>query len=294
MNSTDVILVTGADGLLGRRVVEYASKYSKICAVVHAQPKKPILDVDYLVVDLSKDWNPDVLPKKVSSIIHLAQSSNFRDFPDSALDVFGVNVATTARLLDYARKADVQSFVYASSGGVYGNGSEAFKENAPIVPPGQLGYYLGSKACGEILVQSYASIFQVVILRPFFMYGPGQNRSMLIPRLMDSVATGKHVTLQGTHGLRINPVHVDDAAQAVLAALKLKASATFNIAGPDVISIREICEGMGEYLKTSPKFIQQDGFANDLIADISAMKSELFSPERSLMNCFSEINLPPK
>jgi hypothetical protein len=61
-----------------------------------------------------------------------------------------------------------------------------------------------------------------------------------------------------------------------------------------VISIREICEGMGEYLKTSPKFIQQDGFANDLIADISAMKSELFSPERSLMNCFSEINLPPK
>lgn len=294
MNSTGVILVTGADGLLGRRVVEYASKYSKICAVVHAQPKKPILDVDYLVVDLSKDWNPDVLPKKLSSIIHLAQSSNFRDFPDSALDVFGVNVATTARLLDYARKADVQSFVYASSGGVYGNGSEAFKENAPIVPPGQLGYYLGSKACGEILVQSYASIFQVVILRPFFMYGPGQNRSMLIPRLMDSVATGKHVTLQGTHGLRINPVHVDDAAQAVLAALKLKASATFNIAGPDVISIREICEGMGEYLKTSPKFIQQDGFANDLIADISAMKSELFSPERSLMNCFFEINLPPK
>lgn len=289
MNSTGVILVTGADGLLGRRVVEYASKYSKICAVVHAQPKKPILDVDYLVVDLSKDWNPDVLPKKVSSIIHLAQSSNFRDFPDSALDVFGVNVATTARLLDYARKADVQSFVYASSGGVYGNGSEAFKENASIVPPGQLGYYLGSKACGEILVQSYASIFQVVILRPFFMYGPGQNRSMLIPRLMDSVATGKHVTLQGTHGLRINPVHVDDAAQAVLAALKLKASATFNIAGPDVISIREICEGMGDYLKISPKFIQQDGFANDLIADISVMSEQLHRPDRQLLKNLEEI-----
>jgi nucleoside-diphosphate-sugar epimerase len=289
MSIRDVVLVTGADGLLGRRVTEYLHKCSKVYALVHSEPKMPVPEVDYIVNDFSVDLNRQLLPHKVDSIIHLAQSSNFRDFPNSALDVFQVNVASTAQMLDYARSISVKNFIYTSSGGVYGNGSEAFKENAPIVPPGQLGYYLGSKACGEILVQSYASIFKVVILRPFFMYGPGQNRSMLIPRLMESVATGRPITLQGDDGLRINPVHVDDAAKSLIAGIEINESSTFNIAGPDVLSIREICEAMGKYLGRSPEFVNQPGHASDLIADISAMTEKLFTPRIKLFDSFAQL-----
>jgi nucleoside-diphosphate-sugar epimerase len=88
------------------------------------------------------------------------------------------------------KKSGVGSFIYTSSGGIYGNGNEPFLENTPIVPFGDLGYYLGSKACGEILVQSYANIFQVNVVRPFFLYGPTQKRDMLIPRLFDNIAKG--------------------------------------------------------------------------------------------------------
>lgn len=285
-----IVLVTGSDGLLGRsssfRLVQAGHT---VFGLTHSAAKKPISGVIYQTVDFSLEWSPESLPPQVDAIIHLAQSANFRDFPASALDVFRVNIQSTAHLLDYARHVGVKQFIYASSGGVYGNGAQAFDENAPIVPHGQLGNYLGSKACGEILVQSYASVFQVVVLRPFFIYGPGQDRTMLIPRLMDFVASGRPISLKGDDGIRINPIHVEDASAAVAAALSLQASATFNIAGPEVLTIRSICEGMGELLDRKPCFEPQPGQPNDLIADISAMRERLYVPQRHLMDLLADV-----
>lgn len=284
------VLITGASGLLGRSLsLRLVDAGFAVTALVHTAVKQPIDGVEYRTVDLSLDWPIEFLPPSVDTIIHLAQSEKFRDFPSSALDVFKVNTESTARLLDYARQVSAKQFIYASSGGVYGNGTQAFKENAPIVPLGKLGYYLGSKASGEILVQSYASMFQVVVLRPFFMYGPDQDRGMLIPRLMDSVATSQPITLQGENGIRINPIHVADASAAVTVALSLKDSATFNIAGPEVLSIRDICEGMGRYLGKDPVFEQQPGEPNDLIADVSAMRERLVVPRRRLFDSLDDV-----
>lgn len=284
------ILITGANGLLGRSLCDRLSQLGiRVFGVTHSPNKWQLPQVEYLTVDFASEWSETVLPVQVDTVIHLAQSAKFREFPDSALDVFKVNIESTARLLDYAKRAGVKQFIYASSGGVYGNGTQAFNENEPIIPPGQLGYYLGSKTCGEILVHSYASVFQVVVLRPFFIYGPNQNRSMLIPRLIDDIAAGKPISLQGEQGIRINPIHVEDASAAVAAALGLKESATFNIAGPEVLPIRKICEGMGQYLGKAPDFEWKEGQANDLIADISAMCELLRSPQKRLLECLDNI-----
>ena len=284
------ILITGVNGLLGRKLSEQLSAIGfQVLGVVHKLVSGKGSLVENVEIDLSKDWDRQSLPNDIEVVIHLAQSSYFRDFPDSALDVFNVNISSTARLLDYARQVGAKRFIYASSGGVYGNGSHAFKENAAIVPAGQLGYYLGSKACGEILVQSYASVFQVTVIRPFFIYGPGQDRSMLIPRLMDFVSSGKPISLQGRDGIRINPLHVEDASAAVIAALGSTESATYNIAGPDVLSVRQIAEAMGNHLEKAPTFEYSEGEPRDLIADISLMQSRLHRPTRHLLHSFGEI-----
>jgi UDP-glucose 4-epimerase len=284
------ILITGVHGLLGWNLVkQLCDKQCQVVGVVHNFISEDISYITPVEMDLSKDWDGDKLPKDIDVLIHLAQSSYFREFPENALNVFNVNIASTARLLDFAKEVGAKQFIYASSGGVYGNGFQAFKEDEAIVLPGELGYYLGSKACGEILVQSYASVFQVTVIRPFFIYGRGQNRTMLIPRLMDSVASGKPISLQGCGGIRINPVHVEDACGAVVGAFGTTQSATYNIAGPDVLSIRQIAEAMGEYLGKAPIFQQAEGEPKDLIADISAMQSELHVPTRHLFDSFEEI-----
>lgn len=286
------VLITGVHGLLGRHVASVLlDRGSVIYGITRYKTLPPKSSIHYISLDLSSDWSLETLPKQCDIIIHLAQSANFRNFPGSALDVFNVNIQSTARLLDYARQVGVRKFIYSSSGGIYGNSSQAFKENAPIIPPGSLGFYLGSKTCGEILVQSYASIFDVIVVRPFFIYGPRQKRDMLIPRLFDFVATGKPVTLQGESGIQINPIHVDDAAAAIAAALSLDQSATFNIAGPDVLSIRDICECMAHYLGVEPVFEKRPGGLSDLIADISAMRNSLHNPFRRLNEHLCDISL---
>ena len=175
------ILVTGANGLIGRNVCNKLVQLNYSVKALIRDKKNSLLEgVDYITADLSDNNFVNQLPEDVDYILHLSQSNKFRDFPKYANDIFSVNVKSTAILLDYARKVGVQKFIYTSSGGVYGNSSKPFNENAPLVKPGKLGFYLGSKASAEILVQSYSEIFQVTIIRPFFVYGPGQKKAMLI------------------------------------------------------------------------------------------------------------------
>jgi len=273
------VLITGANGLLGRVLcTQLLQQGVLVYGLTHTPPIHPITGIKYLSIDFAQDWLEQQLPDQIDSIIHLSQSAKFRDFPDSALDVFKVNVESTARLLDYAKRIGARQFIYASSGGVYGNGSQAFKENAPIIPSEQLGHYLGSKMCGEILAQSYSSLMTVTILRPFFIYGPGQNRSMLLPRLFDRVVNKVPIQLQGKNGILINPIHVMDAAQAVVAALLKPQSTVFNIAGPDVLSIRQIGDAIGQHLGTPPVYELIDTEPKDLIADNLLMAETLHKP----------------
>jgi len=273
------IIVTGANGLLGRHVVSELRQHYAVHALVRAIPEHPLDGVKYHPLDLSDEWSTQDLPEAVDNIIHLAQSSHFREFPEKALDVFQVNLASTAVLLDYAFRNRVKRFIYASSGGIYVSGSVAFDENAPIMVPGQLGYYLGSKLCGEVLAQNYAQFMKVIVLRFFFMYGPGQKRSMLIPRLIDDIRAGRDIVIQGEQGIRINPIHVSDATRALFRAITLDHSATFNIAGPEVLSLREICDMIGERLNVVPKYVVMAGNPRDLIGDITAMKELLCVPQ---------------
>jgi UDP-glucose 4-epimerase len=287
------ILLTGLSGLLGCNVSKRL-RSKNFC--VHGITRNPSfkstkstkkMKIHY--VDFSSNWSEEILPKKIDVIIHLAQTKNFRDFPNSAIDIFKVNIESTARLLAYAKQAGVKKFIYVSSGGVYGTSVKPFKESNPIVAAGELDYYLGSKVCSEILAQRYSSIFQVIVLRPFFIYGPGQDRNMLIPRLMNSVSACKLITLQGMNGIRINPIHVEDAGAAVVATLKLDESGIFNIAGPNIFSIRTICESMGKYLGKKPNFKIFPEQTKDLIGDISCMKQKLILPKINLFDTFIEI-----
>jgi UDP-glucose 4-epimerase len=290
MSKKTSVLVTGANGLLGREVCNLLIQSGHLVfGIVHSLPQFPIEGVHYIAVDLETDWSLGILPEKVEVIIHLAQSAHFRDFPAKALSVFQVNIASTAKLLDYGVKVGLKSFIYASSGGVYGNGEHAFHENSAIVPPGQLGYYLGSKLAGEVLSQSYSSVFHVSVLRYFFIYGPNQKKGMLIPRLMDSIATQKPILIQGEKGIRINPIHVEDAAAATVSSFENQKSATYNISGQDTFSIKEIADRMGDFLGIQPVYQFVEGEARDLIGDNSAMKKDLHFPEKRLFDNLKQI-----
>jgi nucleoside-diphosphate-sugar epimerase len=113
---------------------------------------------------------------------------------------------------------------------------------------------------------------------------------MLIPRLMESVLQKKSISLQGEEGIKINPIHVEDAALATYFAIIKDNSAIYNISGPEVLSLRSIANLMGNFYGIEPVFSFVDGLAKDLIGDNESMRNQLFIPTRKLKEHLHEIN----
>ena len=278
-------------GLLARHFAEtYAEQY--ICYVTgHRNLHDHSDNLHVLAVDFSTDWAIETLPKEIDAVIHLAQSSNYRNFPNEALDVYKVNVDATAKLIDYAYKAGAERFIFASTGGLYAGGDSPCSEQTPILPIHELNYHFSSKLSGEALIAPYSSLMNIINIRPFFIYGPGQRRSMLMPRLYDFLASGAAIELQGENGIKINPIHVADASAVINAALSYEGSATFNMAGPGVLSIKEICQAMAKHIAVEPRFKFLQEKSRDLVADISLMKRLLHVPQKRFIDYVADVSI---
>lgn len=277
-------IITGAAGLIGSFTTEDLMKDHEVVAVT--RPNKNIAlkngqNLKCLPMDLTDPQFISHLPSQMDYVIHLAQSEHFRDFPSQAEEVFAVNTLSCLKLLEYARKSGVKTFVLASSGVVYGEGNRRFSENEEIILKGKhLGFYYTSKLCAEAIAENYASHMNVIILRFFFVYGPGQRKTMLIPRLVQNILDGKSLALQGEKGIKINPTYVLDAVQAIRMALTLEDSNKINVAGPEILSLREIGQTIGTHLNIQPRFdVQSNNQPNDVIGNIHKMTSLLGAPK---------------
>lgn len=272
------VLVTGGTGFTGRRLVQSLSERGDTVYAIHRPggTAPDALDgVEPIAQDLAAPLGA-AMPDAVDAVVHLAQSRRYREFPAGATDVFEVNAAATARLLDWAHTAGAESFVYASSGAVYAPGPEAVDESATPAPGN---FYAASKRCGELAVEHFRGLLRAHALRFFFIYGPGQE-AMFIPGVVERIRRGEEVTLAGEDGIRVNPVYVDDAVRAITGVLDATESMTLNVAGPDAVSLRELGEEAGRLLDTAPRFSVRDG-GSDVIASIVRLSEAGLEPRVS-------------
>jgi NADH dehydrogenase len=102
-----------------------------------------------------------------------------------------------------------------------------------------LSAYARSKAAGEMAVRS--AVPSATILRPSVVFGPEDqftNRFAALARLSPALP------LIGGGVNKMQPVYVGDVARAVADAVdgKAKAGATYELGGPEVLTMREIME----------------------------------------------------
>ncbi len=275
-------VVTGTTGLIGSALVPELTRECEVTGVSRETPDWAGAAGKYhhLNLDLSGEWDAHALPSRTDAVIHLAQSDYYREFPNRAEDVFYVNTLSTLKLLDYAKRAGARTFVLASSGGLDTYQGQSFSSGEWKPAQENLNFYLGTKLCSEVLAESYSGIFNVVLLRLFFVYGPHQKPDRLIPRLVHSVNEEKAIRLQGNEGIAINPIYVSDAVKAICKALDLQTSSAVNVAGPEVLTLRAIGEIIGNTLNKKPRFeIAEPGKGPSLGGDIRKM-STLLGPPR--------------
>lgn len=280
------ILLTGAGGLIGANLHAELIKSGATVFTV----SRSIKNDDNLDINFAAEWDTNLLPKNIDCIIHLAQSESFRDFPQKATDIFYTNTLSTLKLADWAHKNNVKKFIFASSGGIYGNKDDGFNEKDELIYKNDFGFYLGSKHCSEIILDNYIKLLNIIQLRFFFVYGKEQRKDMLIPRLIDNIANSIPLTLQGANGIKINPIHVSDAVQCIIKALELNESNKFNIGGSEILSLRQIADAIGKQVNKKPEFIVDDTIPKSLIGDISKMKKYLHTPQTSFAEGIKQFN----
>jgi UDP-glucose 4-epimerase len=277
------VLVSGANGLLGRELCEVLSRNHQVTGLVHTTIENPVPDVNYVVADLSRSLEMSTLPREIDAVFHLAQSAQFRDFPAGTRDTFQVNTSSTLDLLEYCRIAAGRQFFLASTGGVYGGQSGPIPEAGLLIPPSEIGFYFASKLASEMFSSTYRQVFDVTVMRFFFMYGPRQRHDMFLPRIVNRVINGEAISISPTGGIRVNPILVDDVANLLESLLGKKTPPTMNIGGPDEVSIQQIAEHVGHLVAREPIW-ELGAESSDIIADITTMRDFLGDVQLTPLN----------
>jgi UDP-glucose 4-epimerase len=262
------VLVTGASGFVGGYLTPaLAAAGHDVTALVRDPASYEAPDgVETLEADLESVGE---LPE-TDAIAHLAQANV--PFPDEAPTLYRVNTLSTLALLEHARRSGAKRFVYASSASVYGFGERPFREDDPAEFDN---FYAVTKRNAERLVAAYGGFFDTASLRLVAPYGPGQSGRM-IPAVIGRVRDGQPVTLNGGGRPRMNPIYVEDAVRAFVAALELDGNHVVNVAGEDVVGIDDIARLAGEALDREPVFEEGSPDApGDVIADTTRLQELL-------------------
>ena len=279
------ILITGANGLLGRYLVEILSQKHIVFAIVRNKKKlqfKLNKNISVLEMDLNK-INTKVLPSKIDTIYYLAQSNQYKKFPKGIDDMIFINVYVPNILAKWATKNKVKKFIYASSGGVYGGSTYPLKESSQVQADTNLGFYLNTKISGEMLLKNYLNKFMsIIIIRPFFIYGLGQKKDRLFPQLISNIKNNKEINIDGKDGIKLNPIYATDAAKALANILNVKNIFTINIAGDQTLTLRELLFMIGDELGKKPIIKNNKYTKNGLVADTKLMREKLFIPKVDL------------
>jgi len=261
----DVVVVTGARGFVGVHVVRTlrAAGYD----VVEHRRK----DGDLAAAPPS-NW------PKARHVVHLAGRTFVPDAWSDPAPFRRDNVQGTANVLEYCRHSGA-SLVHVSSY-VYGTPQRLpIDEQHPLQP---FNPYAESKILAEQEVLSYRHRFSVAasIVRPFNLYGPGQNARFVIPTIIRQALDSSCAAITVTDDRpRRDYLHVRDLTGLLLAVMRAAPGGTYNAGSGESHSVREIVERVGA-LSGRQKPLQVTGPVRpneilDVVADVSHAASVL-------------------
>lgn len=253
IGTNDPVLVTGAAGFIGARVVANLVEkgFRNIrCLVRHSTDLSRLRTVQRNLTDpaqvqiiagnlLSMD-DCVAAAKDVAIIYHLAAGTGIKSFSEAFLN----SVVTTRNLLEAALKhSKLRRFVNLSSFGVYSSRHQSggvLDEQWPIEehPESRAEAYCYAKVKQDELVMEYGKTraLPYVLLRPGNVYGPGKRA---IPGRVGIDSFGIYLHLGGSNTIPFT--FVDNCADAiVLAGLKKGIDGeVFNILDDDLPSSRQ-------------------------------------------------------
>ena len=231
-----MILVTGATGFVGAEILRRASRRGWRVRGLARHPEKAeplgrLPHVELFRADIDDPPELDEAMADVEAVVHLVGIIA----PTREQGFEQVHVEGTRNVLDAARRAGIRRFVHMSALGVErGRGLTAYFDTK----------WRAEEAVREAAREQGVS---TTIFRPSLIFGPDDE---FFNRLARVVRWSPVVPLPGGGDQRFQPVWVGDVAECFLQAARAGSTPrdTYEVGGPDVLTLREIVQVLAEIL----------------------------------------------
>ena len=238
------VLVTGAAGFIGRRVVSQLANTGLRVWAVDRLPAPQDLPpaVEYHRADLGSGSRglPD-LGGAEFTLVHLAWNMNRADAGGQA-----ASVGDFTRLLESLPVRGLRAVVGLGSAEEYGEQEGQLREDQ--APGTRLSAYGKAKheACQALEAWSRTGGCPAIWLRPFIVYGPGQSGDMVVPYALRCARERRPAEF--TEALQLRDfIHANDVADGIVRAVATIPEQTFafsacNLGRGEPVRLRDVLE----------------------------------------------------
>jgi nucleoside-diphosphate-sugar epimerase len=254
VSGTARVFVTGATGFLGGALARaLASEGADVHALARRTTDRRALDGVRVTWHPGDVTDPASLRAAVDGsdlIVHAAGRLGEAGVPEATYRE--VNVEGTRNVLAAALSSRSRVRVlHLSSPGVLGpTPAGPAREDAPYAPATP--YERSKMEAERVAVEHAGRGVDVVIARPGFIYGPGDQHVL---GLFRAIARRRFFHVDGG-GARCQPTFVDDAVAGMLACLRRgRPGRPYHIAGPAAVTFRELAEEIARALGVSPPWL---------------------------------------
>ena len=285
MTGRPIAVVTGGAGFIGSHMVDVLVERGFSVRAIdnltggreeNLAPHRNNPDLVLEKRDIRSCSPDDRLFRDARYVFHFAGIGDIVPSIERPLEYMSANVQGTAHMLECARNARVEKFVYAASSSCYGLASVPTREDHPIEPryPYALSKYLGEQAALH-----WHRVYKLPVnsIRIFNAYGTRSRTSgaygAVFGVFLRQKLAGRPYTVVGDGSQTRDFTYVTDVAHAFLAAAETpRVGRVYNLGAGKPQSVNRLVELLGGEKIRIPK---RPGEPDCTWADISRITSEL-------------------
>ena len=249
------ILVTGANGLLGQKLVSLLSQRTDITLIAsgRGENRNPAGNYEYMMLDLTA---PSSVYEKVrfaepNVIIHTAAMTQLDQCEVERDTCWSQNVTAVEHLCKASTSLDT-FFIHLSTDFVFDGTAGPYKEEDE---PNPLSYYAKSKLAAEKIVLE--SGLRYAIARTMLVYGIAHDmsRSNIILWVKKNLEEGKSINVVNDQWRM--PTLAEDLARGCLLIAEKQIQGIFHLSGKDMMTPYEMAIETADFFKLDKSLIKQ-------------------------------------
>jgi dTDP-4-dehydrorhamnose reductase len=255
MTNRKKIFITGANGLLGQKLVNQLAEKGgyQIFASGKGECRLPGDGFEYVSLDITDaaQVEKSLVDIKPNIIIHGAAMTNVDQCELKQEECYDANVNATRYLIQAAVKCKAH-FIFVSTDFIFSGEEGPLDENAKASP---VNYYGETKLVGEQLVMACQTKWSIARTVLVFGIAHDMSRTNIVLWVKSSLEAGKEI--QVVDDQFRTPTLAEDLAAGCILIAEQEAEGVFNISGPDFLTPYEMANITADFFGLNKNLIKR-------------------------------------